>query len=196
MFEKETIMHHQKLLRLTFMALCCDFGLFTKRLIAPAANIITDFLHIPGGIGTSFSLLFLVTAAAVLPKFGSATVMGAVQSVIALSLGMVGSMGALSPVGYIVPGFVIDCVLWACRRASLPDAVSLMLANMLAALAAGLTANLIVFHLRAIPLLLYAAIALLSGAVCGLLAALLYRRVNPILSKGFRKSGFINEKAV
>ena len=38
--------------------------------------------------------------------------------------------------------------------------------------------------------------ALLSGAVCGLLAALLYRRVNPILSKGFRNGGFINEKAV
>ena len=43
-----------KLLLLIFMALCCDFGLFTKRLIAPAANILTDALHIPGGIGTSF----------------------------------------------------------------------------------------------------------------------------------------------
>lgn len=145
MFEKETIMHHQKLLRLCFMALCCDFGLFTKQLIAPAVNIITDSLHIPGGIGTSFSLLFLVVAAAILPRFGSATVMGAVQSVIALSLGMVGSMGILSPIGYLVPGLVIDLVLWICRRASVSDALSLMLANMLAALSAGLTANVIVF---------------------------------------------------
>lgn len=40
-----------------FMAICCDLGLFSKRLIAPVANIITDALHIPGGIGTSFSLI-------------------------------------------------------------------------------------------------------------------------------------------
>ena len=35
-------MKHKKLLRLIFMALCCDLGLFTKRIIAPFANIITD----------------------------------------------------------------------------------------------------------------------------------------------------------
>ena len=49
---------------LLFLTLCCDLGLFSKRLIAPAANILTDFLRIPGGIGTSFSLMFLVVAAA------------------------------------------------------------------------------------------------------------------------------------
>lgn len=189
-------MKHQKLMRLIFMALCCDLGLFTKRLIAPAANILTDSLHIPGGIGTSFSLLFLVVAAALLPKFGSGVIMGGVQSVIALSLGMVGSMGVLSPVGYIVPGLVIDCVLWLCRRLRVGDAVALMLANMLAALAAGLTANAIVFHLGAIPLALYAAVALTSGAVCGLLAGRLYRRVSPMLCKEFRKDVTVYEKAV
>ena len=180
-------MRQQKLLRLIFMALCCDLGLVTKRLIAPAANILTDSLHIPGGIGTSFSLLFLVVAAALLPKFGSGVVMGAVQSVIALSLGMVGSMGVLSPIGYIVPGFVIDCVLWLCRRMQVGDALALMLANMLAALSAGLTANVIVFHLSAIPLALYSAVAITSGAICGLLAGRLYRRLSPILCKKFRK---------
>ena len=45
---------------LIFLALCCDLGLFAKRIIAPAANLLTDSLHIPGGIGTSFSLMFLV----------------------------------------------------------------------------------------------------------------------------------------
>ena len=78
---------------LLFLTLCCDLGLFSKRLIAPAANILTDFLRIPGGIGTSFSLMFLVVAAELVPIFGCATLMSIIQSMIALSLGMVGSMG-------------------------------------------------------------------------------------------------------
>lgn len=56
-------MRQLNLRQLIFMALCCDLGLFAKKLILPAANLVTDALHIPGGIGTSFSLLFLVTAA-------------------------------------------------------------------------------------------------------------------------------------
>ena len=72
-----------------FMALCCDFGLFAKKLISPAANLITESLHIPGGVATSFSLMFLVTAASVIPVFGCATIMGAVQSLLALCFGSV-----------------------------------------------------------------------------------------------------------
>lgn len=50
-----------------FLSLCCDLGLLSKRLISPLANIVTDSLHIPGGIGTAFSLMFLVIAATVIP---------------------------------------------------------------------------------------------------------------------------------
>ena len=63
---------------LIFMALCCDLGLFAKKLISPAANFITEFLHIPGGIATSFSLLFLVIATALMPFPFCATIMGIV----------------------------------------------------------------------------------------------------------------------
>lgn len=189
-------MKHDRLGRLIVMALCCDLGLFSKRLIAPAANILTDALHIPGGIGTSFSLLFLVVAAALLGSFGCATVMGIVQSVIALSLGMVGSMGVLSPIGYIVPGLIIDCVLWTSHRLRIPESVSLVLSNMLASVSAGLTANLIVFRLHGVALLLYASVALASGAVCGVLAGELSRRLKPVLSKGSGKEAYQYEKAI
>ncbi len=189
-------MRRDKILRLIFMALCCDFGLFAKKLISPAANILTDSLHIPGGIGTAFSLLFLVAATALLPKFGAATIMGAVQSVLALSMGMVGSMGALAPIGYIIPGLMIDIILWFGRRTKLGNTISMMLANMLASLAACLTANVIVFHLGGIPLALYGAVSLFSGAVCGLLAGQLYRRLEPLLSKELRKDAPSREKTV
>ena len=42
-------MKHLRLRQIIFLALCCDLGLFSKRLIAPFANVITDALHIPGG---------------------------------------------------------------------------------------------------------------------------------------------------
>lgn len=189
-------MQHRKLRRLIFMALCCVFGLFTKRLIAPAANILTDSLHIPGGIGTAFSLLFLVVAAALIQRFGTASAIGAVQSVLALAMGMVGSMGALAPIGYIVPGLVIDAVLWLSRRIALPDALSILLTNMLASLSACLVANAVVFRLTGVPLALYGTVALFSGAVCGLLAGQLYTRVSPLLQKEFRKDGTSCEKTV
>jgi len=180
-------MKQDKLRHLIFLALCCDLGLFTKRLIAPVANILTDSLHIPGGIGTSFSLMFLVIAAVLLPRFGCATLMGAVQSAIALSLGMVGSMGILSPIGYIVPSFVIDCMIYISRRCGLNDELTTLSANMLAAASASLTANLLVFHLSGVVLLLYVSVALTSGAICGMLGGSLALRLRPIICTEIRK---------
>ena len=175
-------MKHFSLRNLLFLTLCCDLGLFSKRLIAPAANILTDFLRIPGGIGTSFSLMFLVVAAELVPIFGCATLMSIIQSMIALSLGMVGSMGILSPIGYIVPGIVIDLIFLLSRKTGLGTDLTLTIANMLGAASASLAANLIVFHLPGVPLALYIVVALASGAVCGSFAGVLVKRLRPVFS--------------
>ena len=175
-------MNRYSLRNLLFLTICCDLGLFSKRLIAPAANILTDFMRIPGGIGTSFSLMFIVVAAELVPIFGCATLMSIIQSMIALSLGMVGSMGILSPIGYIVPGIVIDLIFLLSRKTGLGTDLTLTLANMLGAAAASLTANLIVFHLPGVPLALY-------GAVCGSFAGVLAKRLRPVLSDS-SASGF------
>ncbi len=177
-------MKPNRLRTLIFLALCCDLGLFSKRLIAPAANLITDALHIPGGIGTSLSLMFLAIAAAVVDRFGCAAAMGAVQSALALAFGMVGSMGALSPVGYIVPGLAMDVILAALRRTPLPRRDCIVLSNAIAAPCAAMTANLIVFQLRGAVLLLYLCVSALSGAVFGLAGAELVRRLDPVLGRG------------
>ena len=47
---------------------------------------------------------------------------------------------------------------------------------------AGLTANLIVFHLPGVPLALYIVVALASGAVCGSFAGVLAKRLRPVVS--------------
>lgn len=155
--------------QLIFLALCCDLGLFSKKIIGPFANIITDSLHIPGGISTAFSLMFLTVGASLLAQFGSAIIMGSVQSVLALAFGMVGSMGVLAPIGYILPGVVIDLFLWITRSSKLDTVDKLACANALAAVTASATANLIVFHLRGLILWLYLGVSCTSGAVCGLL---------------------------
>ena len=167
-------MKHKKLQQLLFWALCCDLGLFAKKLIAPAANLITDALHIPGGIGTSFSLLFLVIGGCVVPHFGSGALMGLVQSVLAVLFGI------LAPIGYIIPGLIIDIVLWVGRKSHLEKQFSCCLANMLSAAAAALTANIIVFRLRGIVLALYVAVSLFTGAISGLAAGKVAKRLEAI----------------
>lgn len=175
-------MRHSRLRRMLFLALCCDFGLFAKQLISPAANILTDALHIPGGIGTSFSVMFVVIAAAMIPRFGCGILMSAVQSLLALALGRVGSMGILSPIGYIVPGLAVDVILHLARK--LPLTERLVLTNCIASVCASLTANWIVFRLSGAPLLLYLSVAAFSGALCGLLGAKIVPLVRRAVSFG------------
>lgn len=177
-------MRQLNLRQLIFMALCCDLGLFAKKLIVPAANLVTDALHIPGGIGTSFSLLFLVVAAFLLPGPWCASLMGAVQSLMAVCFGMVGSMGALAPVGYIVPGIIIDLTRQTWTRGWLGMDEGIVLAGILASMSAALSANWIVFHLRGPALWLYGAVAATSGGICGSLAALLAGRLKPVITGG------------
>ena len=126
--------------------------------------------------------MFIVVAAELVPIFGCATLMSIIQSMIALSLGMVGSMGILSPIGYIVPGMVIDLIFLLSRKTDLGTDLTLTLANMFGAAAASLTANLIVFHLPGVPLALYVVVALASGAVCGCFAGVLAKRLRPVIS--------------
>ena len=164
------------------MAICCDFGVIAKKLIMPAANLITDNLHIPGGVGTSFSLLFLVTAAFIVKRFGAGMLMGLVQSGIAFLLGSAGSMGALAPLGYFIPGLAIDLCVLLLGRTKMAEDVQMIICCALASIAASLTANVIVFGLVGPVLALYCCVACISGIVCGSIAAFLHKRLKPIFA--------------
>ena len=166
---------------LIFMALCCDLGIIAKKLVSPAANVITDHLHIPGGIGASFSLLFIVVAAFIVRRFGAGLLMGLVQSGIAFLLGSVGSMGALAPIGYAVPGLVIDICVLLLGRTALDQSIQVTVTCVLASVTACIIANIVVFGLHGAVLALYACVACISGIVCGLIAALLVRYLKKAL---------------
>lgn len=172
-------MKKSKLTMLIFMALCAVLGLFAKKLINPFANLITDNLHIPGGISTGFSLMFLVIAAELVSYRHCGTMMGVVQGGLALITGRVGSMGALMPIGYLLPGIAIDVVYVCTRKFSREE--RMVFANIAAAVVASLTANAIVFHLWGVVLCLYLAVSAVSGLLCGLLGTYLVIRIKPIL---------------
>ena len=166
-----------KLYKLNFMAICCALGLFAKSIINPFANVITEALHIPGGISTGFSLMFLVVAVELVQLKRSGTLMGLVQGMLAMALGRIGSMGILTPLGYIVPGIIIDIIYhfqgkWRCTCFE-----RVVAANASAAIGASIAANLIVFHLRGPVLLLYLCVSATSGSIYGILASEVVNRV-------------------
>ena len=160
-----------KLRKLLFWALCCALGFFGKTMISPLTNLLSDITHIPGGIGTAFSLMFLVVAAECMPKFGCCALMGLVQGLLALITGRIGSMGLLAPLGYILPGMAIDLALLFARSVHMRRVWRTVLANALASVTASLTANLIVFRLNGAALIMYLGTSAICGLVCGIAAS-------------------------
>lgn len=174
-------MRQSKLAKLNFMALCCILGLFVKKMINPLANVITESLHIPGGISAGFSIMFLVIAAELVQTKYCGTLMGTVQGFLALCLGRVGSMGALAPIGYIVPGIAIDLVYRLGKRVGLSRTERMVFSNALAAVMASLTANVIVFHLSGPVLVLYLCVSATSGTIYGFAGAAAAKKLARIL---------------
>lgn len=171
--------HREKqVIKLMFVFFCCFVGLFSKRLINPLANLITDNLHIPGGISTSFSLMFMVIAVGVTRKKWCAVPMAIAQCTAAFMIGMIGSMGAFLPVAYIVPALVIDIIMLLPGKEMHSYVLKLFAANILSSVSAAMTANFLVFHLPKMILLVYVCVAATSGAVCGYIAAEVSVRIN------------------
>lgn len=180
-------MKKSKLAKLNFMAICCVLGMFTKKIINPFANIITEALHIPGGISTGFSIMFLVIATEVVRGNDidniddvvrrCGTLMGTVQGFLSLALGRVGSMGLFMPIGFIIPGISIDLIYSLQKYFKLSQTERMVFANALAAIMASVTANVIVFHLRGPILGLYLCVSGVSGLIYGFLGSTIADRL-------------------
>ena len=160
-----------------FMLLCCVAGVLAKKAINPAANMMTDFLHIPGGISTALSLMFLVMGAGLTNGRWNAGIMGLVQGISALLMGSVGSMGVLIPVAYFIPGVVIDLMMLLPLKTPSGMRVKAFLANLASSLSAALFADVMVFHLPLNVLTVYLLVAALSGALCGYAAGAVINRI-------------------
>ena len=163
---------------LIFMAICCDLGIISKKLISPFANVATEFLHIPGGIATTFSLMFIVIGACICDFLGCATLMCVVQSMIALLIGHTGSMGMLVIIAYIVPGIVID-LLMLCKKHFFKKTTVEFIAvtNAVSGVSAAACANIITFRLSGLVLVIYLLVAFTAGCIFGAVASIVIKRL-------------------
>ena len=170
-----------KLIHYVFMALCCVLGMFSKGIILPVSNMVTTLVGTPGGIATSFSLMFVAMGAKLCDLPFAGTLMGVVQGFLAIFLGMTGSMGALAPIGYIAPGIVIDICYLIARKLKSTSLISVPVANALAGICAAVFKNAVSYRIGGPLLVLYLVVAAISGVVFGILGMLLLRILKPII---------------
>ena len=167
-------MQHIKTRDLAVMAFVLVLGLFSKRIISPVTNLLTDFFRIPGGsAAVGFSLAFLLIGRQMVSVPFAGTLMGFAQSVLALALGFSSYQGALALITYTLPGLVMDL-------ASLLPSNGLpgrMTACILSCLASALLSDLLVFHLQGLSLILWLLLAALSGMLGGWLAHLVLEKL-------------------
>ncbi len=170
---------------LILLAVFAALGILSKPLLAPLLNLLTDFVRIPGGSSVAgFSLLFLVAGKQFVPKPASATMMALVQGIVALCLGISGVGVPLILLSYLLPGVVIDLLMSSTLTHLLPRRALAQLAGALGVLAGALLNNLLFFRLAFLPMLLFYLLGVISGAVGGTLADVLYMRLSAVAEVG------------
>ena len=164
---------------LAMMAICLTLGLLAKRIISPLTNMLTDFFRIPGGsAAVGFSLAFLVVGKRISHIPGAATMMGFVQSLLALALGMSGYQGILAVFSYTFPGIVIDVAAFLLKQHGM---LYCFVSCIMGSVASALISNVIAFHLQGIALELWLLLSAFSGALGGYIAGLVSTRLSKII---------------
>ena len=164
-------------------AMLAAMGIAVKPLLSPVFNVLTDFIRIPGGSATAgISVMFLVAAAALIRKRGTALLAGLLQGLLSLATGISAAAGVLVLITYSLPGLAIDLVMLL--PVSLPDRTRRMLAGSAGVLAGAAATNLLYFRMSVIPFILFYAVGILSGALGGWIVHLILQRLPESVRKG------------
>ena len=165
---------------LCIIAMMAALGVAVKPLVTTLIHLITGPLFIPGGaIAGGFYMMWIVLGAAICKKHGVAALIGIVQAVLVIAIGVYGTHGAVSLVTYSLPGIAVDLVLLA-TRLDPRDKMAMFLGGIAANLCGVVLTNVVFFRLPAFPLMLCLCAGALSGALGGLLAYLIASRFKKI----------------
>jgi len=96
--------------------------------------------------------------------------MGAVQAVIALGLGISSVVGLLVFITYTLPGIAIDAILCTDFLCKIQMKTRMMLAGGAGVLTGAAFTNMLYFNLSVIPFILFYIFGILSGALGGYMA--------------------------
>ncbi len=167
-----------KVYELILIALMASLGIATKPVIVPLTHMLTGSLFIPGGaVAGGLYMFWIVLAAGLVNKRGTATLTSFTQALIVLVTGWFGSHGLVSIFTYTLPGLVVDLVYFLIRR-KWTNVYEFFFAGILANVAGTYLSNLAFFRLPLVPLMLSLSCAMLSGGVGGLIAFKIYTSIN------------------
>jgi hypothetical protein len=162
---------------LVVIALMAALGIATKPIIVPLTHIITGPLYVPGGvIAGGFYMMWIVLGTGIVRKRWTGAMIGLVQAILVLALGIYGTHGAMSIITYCLPGIAADLVLMLAGRWAF-ELSGLFLAGMAANLTGTFLTSLVFFRLPLVPLLLSLSAASLSGGTGGIIAFHLVRQM-------------------
>ncbi len=166
---------------LMIIAMMASLGLAIKPIIVPLVHIVTGPLFIPGGaVAGGFYMLWIVLGMGLVRKPGTCAMIALVQGIITITLGSVGSHGILSLLTYTLPGIFAEIPFLFAKK-KVFHILHFMAGCILANLAGTYGSNLIFFRLPLLPLLLSLSSAALSGAIGGVIAYQLYKKLQIIL---------------
>ncbi len=179
-FDMTRFLNSFRVYDLVIIAMMASLGIAVKPLVVSLAHLITGPLFIPGGaLAGGFYMMWLVLGTALLNRTGTATLIGLVQAIMVLAAGVFGSHGIFSLITYTIPGLAVDGVLLITGLEP-GDKLTMFLCGIAANLTGVILSNAIFFRLPLLPLVLSLCIGALSGALGGLLAFLIARRLEKL----------------
>lgn len=162
---------------LVVITMMAALGVAVKPVVVPLSHIITGPLYIPGGVvAGGFYMLWIVLGYGLVNKRGTATLIGLVQAVLVIALGIFGTHGIVSIITYAAPGVGVD-LLYLLLRRGVVTPLHAFLGGAVANSAGTVLVSFVFFRLPPIPLLLSLTAAMLSGGLGGLIAYGLLNRL-------------------
>ena len=169
---------------LVFIALMAAAGIAIKPLIVPVIRVVAVPLGLPGGslVGGIY-MMWLILGHAFTGRPWAATLVGVVQAILAWAMGIPGPQGPWTLVMYMAPGMAADLVLRLSPGSAGATTLSPGVAMLAGAAAnvAGIALMCVIIYRISFPVLVLSmAVGALSGAIGGVLAYAIHRRVSQI----------------
>ncbi|UNC91957.1 ECF transporter S component [Candidatus Contubernalis alkaliaceticus] len=162
---------------LVIITMMAALGVAIKPIIVPLAHIITGPFFIPGGvIAGGFYMLWIVLGHGLVNKRGTGTLIGVIQAILVISMGIFGTHGAISIITYVAPGIMVD-LLYIILRGGVNSPLNAFLGGVAANVTGTVLVTIVFFRLPLIPLLLSLSAASLSGGLGGLVAFRLIKQL-------------------
>ncbi len=181
----QKILNRFNIFDLIIIAMLSSLGIAIKPIIAPLSHILVGPLPIPPGAVTGgIYMMWLVLGLGITKKRGTMTLMGLVQGILVMAVGMFGSQGALSIVTYTMPGLAADLGMLLIGHRACCMLCS-FIAGMLCNVVGTAMVNLTNYRFPLFPLLLSLGIAALSGGLGGIIAYKIIEQISRLKKQGW-----------